>query len=129
MAKKRGCPVGQVKVGGKCVKTKQDIIASKKHVDLYRDRIDKLNFKQINIEGFATNNNEVLVLFDTPREIRHPDEYFGPYDKKPQHIKEFEEDENKLWKLDKILQAKYPKLDFTWAGDVSGSHVKKYSKS
>jgi len=70
----------------------------------------------------------VTILFDTPRELRHPDEYFDDnYERSPQDRKKIDA-WNKLddvvWQVVGQFQKKNKDIEFGQAGNISGGGMR-----
>jgi len=79
----------------------------------------------IHIDGFSFDSHkswrEFLVLYDTPRDYRHPDEYMGGWDALQQdsEYQKFMKADNKIHKVIAKFKTKYKKYKFGSAADTS----------
>jgi len=87
-----------------------------------KDTINKLNIRGRGRYGYQgikylKDFKEFTILFDTPREMRHPEDY--ERHEVTETEKRLEEDEYKIWPLIHKLEKKYSKYEFRIAADVS----------
>jgi hypothetical protein len=73
-------------------------------------------------------HSEVTILFDTPREIRHPDEYFDQNYELAPHTQKKVDAWNKLddavWQVVGQFQKKNKDIEFGQAGSISGGGIR-----
>ncbi len=76
----------------------------------------------------TTGSPEIIVLHDTPREIRHPEEYFDMnYQQRPEvekKMQQWDDLTNIIWRTVNQFEKKYRAIEFGEAEDISGG-VKK----
>jgi len=70
--------------------------------------------------AWYTNSKEITLLFDTPRAIRHPDEY----DVSRKTEAEWDAFERNVDQFIQRLEKKYKGVEINQSGDVYGSGVK-----
>ena len=97
----------------------------------FSSAIKKVVKPPIKLLGFAYSSghgeNEFYVLYDTPREFRHPDEYGGE-DKvyNSPSFKSFSRVEDEINKIIREFSKKYLNYNFTTASGISGPGVEKF---
>jgi len=111
---------------------KKKEIAGPEHINELKEEMHSLGLKQIKITGYVIEGDEwIYVLYDTPREIRHSDEYFGPGDEEPQWIDDFEKEDNDIRKILSLLEKEHPGLHYSTAKDITTYHdegLKRYQR-
>lgn len=71
--------------------------------------------------------NGVFILFDTPREIRHPDDYRDEYDDTGEinsAIEKWEDFTDAIFKVLQKFEKKYKGVEFGAMGSISGPGIK-----
>jgi hypothetical protein len=73
---------------------------------------------------YDTDFGEISILYDTPREIRHPDEVADWQSDYAQKLKkQFDGLEDDLWPVIDDFEKRFPDYQFGPAGNVSGSGI------
>lgn len=83
--------------------------------------------------GLATQTGpgekpEVILLYDVPRQVRHPDEYGGE-DTWRKEITEWNEFDGRVFDVLKKLEKDFPTHEFSIAAGISGPGVKVWKKA
>ena len=75
----------------------------------------------------TTHGDNIAFFLDTPRELRHPDEYGGEdevYDMfGSSNIIKFDKAEREIFNIIEKFEKKYPKIRFDVVGDASGNWI------
>jgi hypothetical protein len=90
-----------------------------------RTEVQKLDLRKVPVDGFkySQKDNAVAVLYDTPREYRHPDEYFQGGEegmRRDSGYQAWKQAEHRILLVIRDFRAKYPQLKFYTAGGISG---------
>lgn len=92
----------------------------------FKDAIRKVAKPPIRISGFKTDGQEIDVLYNTPREYRHMDEYGEMDDKDYKKYQEFLKVENAIFDVLEEFNKKYPDYNFESGSDISGGGFKSF---
>ena len=91
--------------------------------------IRKIKTTQLRIEWFAyePEYKNFYVVYDVPREIRHPDEYGGEDEVfQGKAMVQFDKEDRAIIKVVAKFIKRYPKFNFDIVSDVSGQGIEKF---